>query len=310
MYDSQARQTLKDKLGYELKLLDFLYDEADLGHEDGGTIVLGDNGNRVEVTISESLSQGRVNQIMERLDALVFVTSYKLLDMQFEWILEEHEKDGIVSGVPNRLSRKIGQWNDLEAHGNLQSPLTYTQHADIRNRVFSLYEDLRDHRNAVIHRDDFEIMNENFQVTNSTGTTYQFSREQLFGLARTGTLSSQALISGTLSAEEERLLKTYLDMVDFVHGEGLYDIAPPWAETVEITVNDEDGTGWIIDIDRIWNEFESTTPEATGFFLHIIGRHEDEEGAEWRIPSEELDRSGELDLSRDTNDWESYRIDS
>ena len=89
MYDDGARQKLLDKLDYELWLLDKL---AEYQLFDGGTDIatLTIRSGEPDTTILDSGEESVPwSRVITTITPLVFTASYKILDMIFEWILEE-----------------------------------------------------------------------------------------------------------------------------------------------------------------------------------------------------------------------------
>lgn len=239
---------------------------------------------------------------------MVFTASYKALDMQMEWILEEHDSQGIINGVPWRFSDKIDELEDLEKNNNLQLPSIYSQEKSLYDRVFALFRDLNDHRNTIIHGEDFEVSDDELEITDRSGTTFQFDTEELFAFAKVASITADSLRSGTLDPDIKRELQTFLDCLVFVHGEPAYRNTPPWSPTLEIEVEAEsrDPYRFEVDIEEIWDAFEAF-PDAEGFYLKVVGKSGEEKVAEWRIPSDDLPTQGEMTLSTDGRAWSNYR---
>ena len=63
-----------------------------------------------------------------------------------------------------------------------------------------------------------------------------------------------------------------------------------------------------IDLNEIWEGFGGF-PDADGFFLKVIGVISQNKTANWRIPSDELSREGEITLSSDNGNWSDWKID-
>lgn len=309
MYGTNAVQRLEEKLDYETWILSFLSEEIEPFPSGDARAEINDDGSKhIAVAAKTSISQARVDKIVQRMYPLVFTASYKALDMQMEWILEEHDSQGIINGVPWRFSDKIDELEGLEKNNNLQLPSIYSQEKSLYDRVFTLFRDLNDHRNTIIHGEDFEVSDDELEITDRSGTTFQFDTEELFAFAKVASITADSLRSGTLDPDIKRKLQTFLDYLVFVHGEPAYRNTPPWSPTLKIKVEAEsrDPYRFEVDIEEIWDAFEAF-PDAEGFYLKVVGKSGEEKVAEWRIPSDDLPTQGEMTLSTDGRAWSNYR---
>jgi len=299
MYGTNAVQRLEEKLDYETWILSFLSDEIDPFPSGDARAELNEDGSKhIAVATKTSISQARVNKIVQRMYPLVFTASYKALDMQMEWILEEHDSQGIINGVPWRFSDKIDELEDLEKNNDLRLPSIYNQEKSLYDRLFALFRDLNDHRNTIIHGEDFEVSDDELEITDRSGTTVQFDTEELFAFAKVASITADSLKSGTLDPHIMRELQAFLDYLVFAHGEPTYGYTPPWSPTLEkeVEAEREDPDTFEVDIEEIWEAFKAF-PDADGFYLNVVGKRGEKDSVEWRIPSDELPEQGEIGLS-------------
>lgn len=312
MYDGNSIQRLEEKLDYEPWILNFLFEERDLFPSgDARAKIKGDKFEHIAAGVRSSLSQGRVNKIIQKLYPFIFTASYKALDMQMEWILEEHEVEGIIDSPDTFRSfdDKISDLKSLKETDSLKLPSIYEEDNSIYNRVFSLYDNLKDHRNTIIHGDNFEISKNKLEITDKNGTTYQFYGEKLFSFAEVSSITSELLGSGTIEAKKERELKTYLDYLAFIHEREEYGVTSPWSPIIEkkIEVENRETSKFRVNMEEVWKAFESF-PDAEGFYLRIIRTQNQETITEWRIPNDELPEQGEIVLDREGDEWSEWRI--
>lgn len=253
-----------------------------------------------------STSQPRVDEVIQRLYPMVFAASYKCLDMIIEWILEENT--GTLKHQWG-YSHKNSEVNRIFHTGNLQLPPTLMRDTDVFARILRLYGELVDHRHAVVHRDQFEVKNGVFSVENDNGIRYDFDANQLFSLAKTGTVSAEVLLNNSMSIDQERALKRYLDNLDYIHRQGTFDIAPPWAGTIKYRIEavDHDPYRWDINMELVRTADEST-PSTQGYILNIVGTHEGDTVCEWEIPSEAVPGGETLELTEQDSDFDEYLI--
>ena len=308
MFDQQARARLRDKLDYEQWVLNELEEEYDVFPSRLGDTVIGNGGiSAQEIAASTTvISQPRVNRVIQRLYPLILVASYKCLDSIIEWILEEN------TGTLNPqwgYKKKDKEVNELFYTGNLQLPPPLRRDTDVFERLLRLYGELRDHRHAVVHRDQFEVTNDVFSVENNSGIRYDFNAIQLFSLAKTGTVSAEVLLDNNMSNDQERALKRYLDNLDFIHGEEPFDIAPPWAGTIEYYIEAEDYDPYRLEIDLdLVRTADESTPSTHGYILKIVGIHEGDTVCEWEIPSEKVPNGDTLELTEHDSGFDKYLI--
>lgn len=308
MFDQQARTRLEDNLDYERWVLSELEEEHDVFPDHLGDTVI-ENGSMSEQRIAVSpavISQRRVDEVIQRLYPLVFVASYKCLDMIIEWILEENTE---ALNHQWGYSYKNSEVNKRFYTGDLQLPQPLMCDTDVFERFLRLYGELAEHRHAVVHRDEFEVNSDVFRVEDDSGTRYDFDATQLFSLAKAGTVSAEVLLNNSMGDDQERALKRYLDNLDFIHGQGTFDVAPPWAGTIEyrIEAEDQDPYRWEVDLDLV-QEADASTPSTEGYVLKIIGTHKDDTIYEWEIPSETVSDRAALELTEGDSDFDEYLI--
>lgn len=304
MYDTQSRKNLENKLDYERWVLEFLYEQSEINPTDRSKIIIKPNGALAHcVGLVSSVSQSRVNKILVQLYPLIFAASYKNLDMQFEWILEENNQNIHLAG----FERKISMLEKLKRDGSLQLPPLFASRHGLYNRLFGLYKSLKESRNSVIHDNTFEISSGDFEVSDGSAGTYTFTEKKLFAFARSSTISANALIQNALDSNMEREIKTYLDSLNRIHQEGLYDITPPWSPVIEVEVTpvQENPVEWKVELDEVWEAFGSISAE--GFFLLVKGALNDGTIIKWEIPSDVLTKKGSLDLTLESDQWGEYR---
>lgn len=307
MFDQQARTRLRDKLDYEQWVLNELEEEHNVFPDQLGDTVIENGGLSAKVIVGPAvMSQSRVDEVIQRLYPLVFTASYKCLDMIIEWILEENTE---TLNHQWTYKHKNSEVNRMFHTGNLQLPPPLMRDTDVFERLLRLYAKLVDHRHAVVHRNQFEVKNDVFSVENDSGTPYDFDATQLFSFAKTGTVSAEVLLDNSISDDQERALKRYLDNLDFIHGQETFNIAPPWAGTIKypIEAEDHDPYRWEIDLDLVRTADEST-PSTQGYILKIVGIHEGNTVCEWEIPSEAVPDKDRLELTKYDFDFDEYLI--
>jgi len=164
VYDQTARSRLKEKIGYELWLLDFLSktQETFEGGSDISTVSLrsGKPGAQVSVYVTEVIGSEPAMKVMNAMMPLTFAASYKILDMVFEWILEENKKAGDVQEIPWRFKEKI----KIISSTQLAYPPLLKSEPYIRDYLFALYSNLLKFRNEIVHSNRFLVSNGKLRV--------------------------------------------------------------------------------------------------------------------------------------------------
>lgn len=307
MFQQQARTRLRDKLDYEQWALNELENEYNAFPDRvGGIIIENETISGTEIAVpTATISQSRVEEVIQRLYPLIFAASYKCLDMIVEWTLEEN------TGNYNHqwgYAYKNSETNELFDTGKLQLPSPFAHDTDIFERLLHLSGALMDHRHAVVHRHDFEVANGEFAVKDKHGTPYSFTDVQLFSFAKAGTVSAEILLNNTMAKDQERELKHYLDNLDFVHKQSTFDIAAPWSPTIEYRAEavDHNPASWEINLDLVQQADDATSTK--GFYLKIVGKADGHTVHTWKIPGEATPDKKTLELTEQSSDFEEYRL--
>lgn len=238
IYDATALSRLLDKLDYEIWLLDFLGKTE--GSFEGGaelsTIELKNNETTagIGVGFTEHLGAGYAKRVIDAISPLVFTASYKILDMVYEWILEENQNDGVVAEVPWRFSEKLA----LIAGISLKYPSLFISNRYLQNYSFALLKNLLPYRNEVVHNHKFSVSTGMLVVDDvKTGYQLRLDRRQLGFLVRFVTALGKCL-GGKLSFDmiSDRLFKYHLDQLVTVHGLAAFGQSLPLVVNVELSV--------------------------------------------------------------------------
>lgn len=166
---------------------------------------------------------------------LVFVSTFKLLDMLFEWILEEN-------GVPStfRFQQKL-----QHLKGSPIFPPSIESRAWLKERLVGLYSTLEPLRGTIIHDKHFTATDGNIRVASSKngiiGTPVEISATHLRMLART-IVSVLRYVDGTWHLDElrEKTLRHDLDELAVLHGLPALGQRPPFHTCVRVYSTDSD----------------------------------------------------------------------
>lgn len=310
LYKVEDRENLKDRLDYELWLLNFLHQKSDsiqsLNKAGSSETILKPDDIRLRPAKTEIKIGGKgSSEIIERFYPLIFTSAYKVLDIQFEWILDKNVSKEITYWG---YEKKIVKINGLFDDGELTIPDFFQKHIDIFNRLFRLYQILRKYRNSIIHDNKFKVKKDLLEVNDSEDVPFTFKPKELLAFSKASCLSTEALVKNELEGFKLRGLKALLDYLNFVHQKGNYNITPPWSEDFRI-VKDEPvqrspNLGWEVNLKRVWDR----APE-DNFFMVVDARDDEETIAKWRVPSNELEKTGRITFEIDSDDWKQFLVD-
>lgn len=288
MYSQSAREALQEKLAYELWLLDFLLDPAQAGSDDhfrpGITYRNGQHGAMVSlrghVTIGGKLAQ----KVIDAMCPLTFVTCYKVLDMVFEWVLEENSAAANIGRVPWKFAEKIPLLRGLHA-GCL--PTLMQTDPPLREYLLALYEELLDYRNEIVHRRCFTAADGLLSIgpTEKGRPELKLDRKELTVLARVALTSVRYLVGDAYyGLHEVRLVTHRLDQIRKCHGLALFGGPEPVLEDARLIVPG-DGTRFSADLAWLREQVTVRHPgKAVLFNLEVVGTVDGKAQYAWRFP--------------------------
>ena len=167
-------------MDYEIWVLDFLGNSQDLfyGKTDISTIQLtnGQQNANISVCVHDHVGASYGQRIIDALTPLTFTASYKILDMIYEWILEENKATGIISDVPWQFAQKLKLIKNI----NLQYPPLFANNAYIKDYSFAFFTNLLPYRNEVIHSHSFTVNEDKIAlVDRKTSVMLELDRLQM-----------------------------------------------------------------------------------------------------------------------------------
>jgi len=301
-FDQAAMLDLEQRVGYEVWLLEAVYKlmEQELfpAFPDGVIYPLGiaDPKFIVHGSVNINLADWRPG-FLEAGAPLVFTTTFKLLDMMLEWVLEQN---GIAPTY--RFQQKIQKF---------QERLTYPDFLETRpwltRSLIALYEKLEPLRGTIIHSRHFESADGSLRVSSSkrgvVGPEIEISAGSLrtFALLCVGVLR---FVQGAWSVDEHRenLLRQSLDELAELHGMPLLGQKQPYRTTVR--VYSADATPLSVDIRKVRKDIEVRYPQhACVFDVRVLRVHDGDVVDAFLFPWAVLD---ELPALKDANQ---YRVE-
>jgi hypothetical protein len=310
LYNREAQTRLKEKMDYEKWFLDFLFKTQEtLGGKRKITQITFRNrqaGANVHLALSDVLGSGAALEVINAMRPLTFVASYKILDMIFEWILEENRDAGTIKRVPWRFSEKIEMFSKLQ----LDFPPILQSEPYIKDYLFAVYSKLLKFRNEVVHKNNFSVVGDKFTVEtieNGHFSILELGPKELWALVKITIVVANLLIGDSaFDPQTDRLLKYCLDRLSKIHGLSEFKQPMPIPVNVLLEVPVENNL-FPADLNFVRNQLSRTFPTVDILFnIKIIGLVNDKPTVGWFFPFDSLPECDVLELRPGSHD--SYRI--
>ena len=263
-------------------------------------------GGQVAVTVTDDLGAGKAIELINAMSPLMLTASYKMLDMIFEWILEENREAGKVTRVPRDFSGKIRTFSNISP---ILPPLLQSA-AYLKEYLFALYQNLLKFRNEIVHNHRFSLSENTLRidtVENGKLYTIEFGRPELAALVRV-TVSAALMLTGKLSyvPQQDALLKYYLDTISKVHLLAEFRQNKPILVEVILRVPEEGGV-FPADLRFVRQRIAEIHPNVDVYFnLNILGLSEGRPFVSWFFPTDSVPNEDVLMLRQDS--YSQYRI--
>lgn len=310
MYDKSSQEQLKEKLGYELWLLSYLTNtEKTIGGEANipvATFTNRENNFHEKIEISEILGAGSAKKIINLIAPLTFTACYKILDMIFEWVLEENHLAERIHNkkIPSqwRFSEKIKQIPML----NLVYPPAFEAQLFLKSYLFALYKNLLEIRNEIVHRNNFSVSsNGKISVTiPKEKNTLELDSRELNALAKIlVTLANILSGNSSLGQFENKHIKYNLDLIQQIHRLDTFNQQKPRLLNVKLKVPREKNGLFLADLKFIRGKLSQSYPGADILFnLEITGIVYDQPTLLWKLPVDSVPDIDILVLPSDSFD--------
>lgn len=311
-FDVKAQKILEEEIEYELWLLEFLSTENifyEKDYLDTYTFINYNTNKSKGVTVFVGGMRNRLHDILlNELRPLSFVSCFKILDLIFEWILKLNESN-ILNHIPNKYKRYFqkGIWTFsykidlLDSYDNIiDNPPFLDTNPDISKHLFELYKSLKDYRNEIIHKKNFDNSDSSLEITyNSNKLTVSKDQLTYFFMI---VLTIAKILMGKIQLKgfESESIKYYLDQIQNLHQYSLFNQKKPRLVNVE----------WFLDttkadlnfIKRELKTYEESENLEIKFNLLIIGIKNDKIDQVWNFKSEDIENIDILDLESSTYD--------
>ena len=280
---------LRAKLEYEVWFLNFLEQRIDRARENDQCPVLritsGVVPSNIKMTFVESLSNDTA--LIHAMVPLTLVGSFKVLDMIYEWVLEENCKLGKIRHVPWRFTDKEEL---LKKVSKLQLPPLLVKNAYFFTYSRALFFTLAPFRNEIVHSNSFSVSGDELTLSSSRkGITLTLRGDQVDSIVRFVRILARALI-GEITVDEyrHRVIRHYLDLLAPVHGLATFNQQMPRFARVELTVPRK-GPAFPADLKQVRESLSASfTGEEVFFDLKVRAVDGDNLVARWHFSPDEV----------------------
>ena len=222
-FEQQLRFEFSDDTGYERLVLATM---AGADQPPPGAVFSRDDlrgGQRhFERGLHDSLSAGRIADVLGRFRPLVFGAAYKVIDQLVEMVMRlNHEP--CPSG---RWTFQGKQTYVRKGPGSLPAPLDRL--LGHWSRVVALYERFAEHRHALVHRRAEVRADGSLTATDRSGSSLSpVSAAEQEAFAQLAQLLAATVMTGSADARLRNSLAWQLDALDCHHGLSLLGAQPP-----------------------------------------------------------------------------------
>ncbi|MBD5805172.1 hypothetical protein AZOA_46200 [Azoarcus sp. Aa7] len=292
-YDQEAILELSDRVSYEAWLLEAIYNllEEELfpTFPDGVIYALGSSNPQFIAHSRSNIVIGDWRPgFLEAGAPLVFTSTFKLLDMFLEWVLE---RNGHAS--THRFAEKI-----KTLKGTLTYPPVVENRPWLQERLRCLYEAFEPLRGTIIHSRHFASVDGSLRVSSSKGGNVGLELQINAPALRTFAMlcvSVLRYVEGTWSLDphKENLLRWQLDQLAHLHLMPALGQKEPYRTTVRVFLEGEDPRS--VDVAKVRKDLERQYPQHSSVFdLRALQVRGETVIAAYLFPFAVLDEVGNL----------------
>lgn len=257
------------------------------GQSPGRKITL--SGNRhAYVSASVGIGAAATDEAIQNMSPLIFVSSYKTLDLFIEWILEINGES--TTGGRWTFSEKIDRINELISQG--MSTVPYGIDSDFRviECIADIYSELVDYRHSVVHNSKFQVNNSTLLIEDDSGNTYSIDEKELFSLAGAIIVTIDSIIQDAYDYVSERQIKSLLDNLAFIHSQPQFGLTDYDSEKIECPMEplQINPYRWEPQLDLL-RDLAPVKKNSPNFWLHAVGLHNNNVISEWLIPGDAVE---------------------
>jgi hypothetical protein len=252
---------LKEKVGYECWLIDYIGKVSTkfLGEGVLDKRTFWDDSTAVHAHIHaySYIGGSATEDLLKKIYPLFLTSSYKIIDMVFEWVLTENYDGGTFKDVPKSNKWKSpSTWKFVDkverlTKYKLEYP-PFMQSEDFFTRYyFALYKELLPFRNRIIHGSGFSVEGNSLLISLGGGRTLTLSQGQLDSLMNVG-VSIIPLVTKEweFGPYQRNLTRYHMDLLAEIHKLAVFGDKDPLLLQVEYHVHLNNGV-FMIDLARI-----------------------------------------------------------
>lgn len=258
------------------------------------------NGERpLAILIEGNVVMGgqKQREVVENLSPLIFVTSYKVIDMIFEWIFRENEREVKRWTFTYKVEKLKGVFE--KSYSNI--PPVLDGNKDLLLTFFALYTELLPYRHAFIHKvwGTNQQGNLAFSFVDK-GITYNLdmSFQEVINLAELVTLLLHVLLTETYDRPLIlSKLKSMMNGLQHLHKQHVFHHQPPHYYRVDYDMKQFPENR--INLKKIREELvKQACGEGVTFSLRVLS-----EDKQWEFPWHFIQGEDELELTSVSNKY-------
>lgn len=299
MFDSDFKELLKEKIAYELWLLQFIMAKEDAigGSTDATKVILFNHKEtaKVYISCSDTLGGGAALEVLDSMMPLSFIVVYKIIDIIFETILEENYAEGILDRKDSRA------WDFKEKvkrvkRTDIKFPPFFQEYSYVLDYLRQIYIDILEFRHEIVHRNQFKVSHDEGKMT----IAYQkkeTDEERKLDITRVTLghfMRSIVLVANVLNGDkefgkkEDVLFKYYWDRTEALHNLPLFNQDIPVEIDVELNVIKENGK-FPVDLNFVRRKLAAIMPDANVLFnLTVNALENDSVVKSWYFDAENV----------------------
>lgn len=268
------------------------------------------DGQRVAYVRTSSSIGGRgVDRVISDITPLIFVSSYKCLDLFVEWFLEINGINPTGSNDDWTFNNKVNKISSLELNNNPNIPSIFESNPQIFTYMSNIYTELEEYRHSIIHGMNFEVNNSTLIINNNYDESYVFGVEELFSFAGVVSVCIDTIITDTYDYVTVRQLATMFDNLSYVHSLPDFSLTDYESPIIRVCMEpiEMEPYRWEPTVEQI-NNFHPVDEDNRDFWLNLVGLHNENIINEWMIPGDRVAEPLESGFNLSSGDLQKYTI--
>ena len=309
MFDSDFKELLKEKIAYELWLLQFIIAKEDAigGSTDATKVILFNHEETAKVCIScsDTLGGEAALEVLDFMMPLSFIVVYKIIDIVFETILEENYAEGILDEKKSPARWAFDKKIEKVKQTDIKFPPFFKEYPYVLDYFRQIYIDILEFRHEIVHRNRFKVSHDEEKMT----IAYQkkeTDEERKLDITRVTLghfMRSIVLVANVLNGDkefgkkEDALFKYYWDRTEALHNLPLFNQDIPVEIDVELNVIKENGK-FPVDLNFVRRKLAAIMPDANVLFnLTVNALENDSVVRSWYFGAENVPNVEVIELT-------------